>query len=226
MGLSETSESKDGEMVTAVSKGDDTSTAENGFSTNVRLDPAGQPLIPTPTSDEMDPLNWTTFRKYTCISIVVYSYFMLTYFTTAPIPSFAFLQEQLNISYSQVSWTFAIPCLGLASGPLLAGALADTYGRRPVLILSTALAVVATGCTAIKTINFGGYMAARFFQGVGAGPAANIGLVIINDLSWQHERGFRVGIWTSAANCGTVLGGVSKFNLSNNFVLEPFLTSE
>lgn len=184
-----------------------------------RLDPTGRPLFPTPTNDKYDPLNWSMFQKSVCIFIVIYSYFMLTYFTTTPIPSFAFLQEQLNIDYSQVSWSFALPCLGLAAGPLIAGALADTYGRRPILIASTALAVVASGCTAIKTINFGGYMAARFFQGLGAGPSANIGLVIINDISWQHERGLRVGMWTIAANCGTVLGGVCKFDISSSMPL-------
>lgn len=166
--------------------------------------------MPAPTSDECDPLNWPTLQKYTCIVIVIYSYFMLTYFTTAPIPSFGFLQTQLNISYSQVSWSFAVPCLGLAVGPLLVGALADTYGRRPVLIASTALAVLASGCTSIKSINYGGYMAARFFQGLGAGPSANIGLLIIHDVSWEHQRGFRVGLWTSAANTGTCLGGISQ----------------
>uniref|UniRef100_A0A093UNJ7 Putative transporter n=1 Tax=Talaromyces marneffei PM1 TaxID=1077442 RepID=A0A093UNJ7_TALMA len=173
-----------------------------------KLDPKGNPLSPTPTSDLKDPLNWSLLRKSTCLFIVVYSYFMLTYFTTAPIPSFGFLEEQLNINYSQVSWSFALPCLGLAVGPLLVGALADTYGRRPVLIACTALAVLASGCTSIKTINFEGYMAARFFQGLGAGPSANIGLVIIHDISFEHERGLRVGMWTIAANAGTVLGGV------------------
>lgn len=182
-------------------------------SSNTKLDPSGRPLVPTPTDDRYDPLNWTALHKYICISIVCYSYFMLTYFTTAPIPSFAFLQEQLNIDYSQVSWSFALPCLGLATGPLLVGALADTYGRRPILIASTSLAVLASGCTAIKSINYGGYMAARFFQGLGAGPAANVGLVIINDVSWEHQRGLRVGLWTVSANLGTCLGGVSELGI-------------
>lgn len=118
---------------------------------------------------------------------------------------------QLDVDYNHVNWTFALPCFGLAVGPLLVGALADTYGRRPILILSTCIAVVASGCTAIKDINFAGYMAARFFQGLGAGPSANIGLCIINDISWEHERGTRVGLWTIAANCGTILGGVCKY---------------
>lgn len=156
-----------------------------------RLDPAGLPLSPTPTSDDLDPLNWNTRRKYTCIGIVVYSYFLLTYFTTSTIPSFAYLMVQLDVDYNHVNWTFALPCFGLAVGPLLVGALADTYGRRPVLIFSTCIAVIASGCTAIEGISFAGYMAARFFQGLGAGPAANVGLCIINDLSWEVSLDLR-----------------------------------
>lgn len=183
---------------------------ESGNISTVKLDPSGCPLQPEPTHDRLDPLNFSASQKAICLFIVIFSYFMLTYFTTAPIPSFAFLEEQLSINYSQVSWTFAVPCLGLAAAPLLVGALADTYGRRPVLIISTSIALIASGCTAIKSINYNGYMAARFFQGLGAGPAANVGLVIINDISFQHERGLRIGLWTISANMGTCLGGVSK----------------
>lgn len=86
-----------------VSGNSTTSDMEATPSANTRLAPSGRPLLPTPTNDELDPLNWSTFQKYICIAIVCYSYFMLTYFTTVPIPSFAFLQEQLNIDYSQVS---------------------------------------------------------------------------------------------------------------------------
>ncbi|KAJ5678395.1 uncharacterized protein N7477_004028 [Penicillium maclennaniae] len=47
-------------------------------------------------------------------------------------------------------------------------------------------------------------MAARFFQRSGAGLSANIGLTVINDLSFEHERGFRVGLLAMSANIGTV----------------------
>ena len=190
------------------------SSAGDGSSTSLRLDPSGRPLQPDPTDDPLDPLNWHAWQKSICLFVVTFAYFMLTYFTTAPIPSFSFLMEELDIGYSQISWTFAIPCLGLAVGPLLVGSLADTYGRRPILIASSALAVLASGCTAISNITYPGYMAARFFQGLGAGPAANVGLVIINDISWEHERGFRVGLWTVSANVGTCLGGISKCIMS------------
>ncbi|KAJ5278771.1 MFS transporter [Penicillium angulare] len=182
--------------------------AEAGQSKPVRLSPTGNPLIPAVTNDPLDPLNWSFIKKYTCIVIACFAYCLMTYFTTAPVPAFTQFEVQFQTTYNKTNWTFAIPCLGLAIGPLLTSSLAETYGRRIVLIVSTAVAVLASGCASLNDISLSGYMAARFFQGLGAGPSANIGLTIINDLSFEHERGFRVGLWAMAANVGTVLGAV------------------
>jgi MFS family permease len=181
----------------------------NAFrSLGTRLDPAGNPLSPTPTSDALDPLNWPLWRKYVCIAIACFSYFLMTYLTTAPIPSFFLLEDQFNATYSQTNWTFAISAFGLIFGPLLSGGLADIYGRRICMIVTTAVALLATGCTSIHGQSLGAYMFERFLQGLGAGSACNLGLSIINDVSFQHERGLRVGLWAIAANMGTFLGGV------------------
>ncbi|KAJ5219302.1 MFS transporter [Penicillium cinerascens] len=182
--------------------------AKAGQTKPIRLSPSGDPLYPAVTRDPMDPLNWNFVQKYTCIVIACFAYCLLTYFTTAPVPSFTELEVQFDTTYTKVNWSFAVPCLGLAIGPLVTSSLAETYGRRIVLIASTAIALVASGCTSLKGNSLSGYMAARFFQGVGAGPSANIGLTVINDLSFEHERGFRVGLWAMSANVGTVLGAV------------------
>ncbi|CAK7215190.1 hypothetical protein SCUCBS95973_002397 [Sporothrix curviconia] len=173
-----------------------------------RFDPAGNPVSPSPTSDALDPLNWPLWRKYVCIFVACYSYFLMTYLTTAPIPSFFLLEAQFNASYSQTNWTFAISAFGLIFGPLLSGGLADIYGRRICLVVTTAVALLASGCTSIHGQSIGAYMFERFLQGLGAGSACNLGLSIINDVSFQHERGQRVGLWAIAANMGTFLGGV------------------
>ena len=206
--------SSDSEIYTSDAKTrpmDSTLDAETGKTNSARLDEFGKLLVPTPTSDPLDPLNWTNVQKYTIMSIVCFSYFLLTYFTTAPVPSFTLLQLQFNATYSQVNWTLAIPCLGLATGPLLLSALGDIYGRRVVMIVGTMVALVSSGCTSIHGISFTGYLVARFFQGFGIGPAANIGLSIVNDISWEHERGFRVGLWAMSANMGTLVGGLGQY---------------
>jgi len=180
-----------------------------GHVEELRVDPAGLPLEPHPTRDAQDPLNWSRMTKGVIIFIVVYYYFMMTYMVTAVIPSFVLLEEQFDVDYTAINWTFAIPNFGIAIGPLLCGALANTYGRRPVLIAGTIIALVASGCTSLHGISYGGYMAARFFQGLGCGPASNVGLTIINDISFQHERGKRIGYWTMAASVGSIVATVT-----------------
>ena len=78
------------------------------------------------------------------------------------------------------------------------------------MVGGTAIALVASGCTGIHGISLNGYMVARLFQGFGASPAATVGLSIINDVSWEHERGFRIGLWVMAIDLGGVCGGFSE----------------
>ncbi len=181
----------------------------------LRLDPFGSALVPTPTSDPLDPLNWSKLQKYVLITIVCFNYLLFTYLTRAPIPSFGLLQEQFNATYTEVNWIFAIPSLGLALGPLFYSALADIYGRRIVMIGGTMIVVIASGYISIRGININGYMAARFFHGFGASPAANVGLSIINDVSFEHERGFRIGLWVMAIDLGGLFGGLSTWHWSS-----------
>lgn len=92
-------------------------------------------------------------------------------------PSFPAIQTQFSISYSQVNWTVAIPALGLAVGPLFWSSFSDIYGRRIIFILGTIIALVAT-CGAGAANTYGGYMAARFFQGFGVSPASTVGMAV------------------------------------------------
>lgn len=123
------------------------------------------------------------------------------------VPSFADLQEQYAITYSQVNWTVAIPALGLAVGPLIWSSLADIYGRRIIFIIGTLMAFGAT-IGAAKAPNYGGYMAARFFQGLGVSPGATVGLAVINDMFFEHERGQKVGLWVLAIDSGLLVGPI------------------
>lgn len=76
----------------------------------------GLRMHPQPTSDPLDPLNWTSLRKHSILAIVMALYFMFTAITTITVPSFPQLQTQYNASLGQINWTVAIPALGLATG--------------------------------------------------------------------------------------------------------------
>jgi MFS family permease len=99
---------------------------------------------------------------------------LFTFITTVTVPTFSSLQAQYNISNEQVNYTVAIPALALAVSPLFWSPFADTYGRRTVMIVGCFIAFIATIGSAVAN-NYGGYMAARFFQGWGVGPASTVG---------------------------------------------------
>ncbi|KAI9661360.1 MAG: hypothetical protein M1831_003093 [Alyxoria varia] len=187
------------------------------------LDKHGIRLHPQPTTDPLDPLNWSKTRKHSMLAIVMSLYFLFTFLTTATVPSFPGLQEQLQASAAQINWTVAIPALGLAIGPVVWSSIADAVGRRVVFIGGTVIALAAT-IGAAKPQNYGGYMAARFFQGLGldglnrddairvshALLALRIltvdGNLRINDMFYEHERGQKVGLWVIAIDMGLLVG--------------------
>ncbi|PGH16212.1 hypothetical protein AJ79_01981 [Helicocarpus griseus UAMH5409] len=162
-------------------------------------------LHPQPTSDPLDPLNWSILQKHSILGIVMIKYFLFTYITTTTVPTFAEIQTQFNISFAQMNWTVAVPALGLALGPLFWSSFSDIYGRRIVFIIGTIIALVATIGAAVAS-NYGGYMAARFFQGFGVSPGATVGMAVVGDLFFEYERGQKMGLWVLAIDSGLLLG--------------------
>ncbi|KAF7173595.1 hypothetical protein CNMCM5623_005856 [Aspergillus felis] len=165
----------------------------------------GIKIHPQPTSDPLDPLNWSRLEKHSILGIVMFKYFLFTYITTTTVPSFPELQSQFSISYSEVNWTVAIPALGLAVGPLFWTSFSDIYGRRTIFITGTIIALVSTIGVAVAS-SYSGYMAARFFQGFGVSPAATVGMAVVNDLFFDYERGQKLGLWVLAIDSGLLLG--------------------
>jgi len=126
------------------------------------------------------PQFWPARKKRAITALVCMNYFMFTWITTAVVSNTvtAALQDKFHATYVQIAqYSVAIPALALAVSPLFWTPLAKTYGRRPIMILGVLIAFISCiGAAVTKT--YGGYMAARFFQGWGVGPASTVGLQV------------------------------------------------
>ncbi|KAL9602475.1 MAG: hypothetical protein Q9219_001767 [cf. Caloplaca sp. 3 TL-2023] len=81
------------------------------------------------------------------------------------------------------------------------------YGRRIVFLTGTLIAFAATiGAAPAK--DYGGYMAARFFQGFGVSPGATVGMAVVSDLFFEYERGQKLGLWVLAIDTGLLAGPI------------------
>ncbi|MFF4502729.1 MFS transporter [Streptomyces sp. NPDC001401] len=111
---------------------------------------------------------------------------------------------------SAFSWLLAGYVLAATFSVPLYGKLADTHGRRPVLVGGTLLflagsALCAAGWSMTSLVAF------RFVQGLGAGAIQGTVQTVAGDLYQPHERGriqaALASVWSVAALAGPALGG-------------------
>ncbi|HVS14557.1 MAG TPA: MFS transporter [Thermoanaerobaculia bacterium] len=120
------------------------------------------------------------------------------------------LGRDLDASVAGLQWTVNAYTLSVASLILLAGSLADRYGRRRVFQLGVAwFAVASLLCAAAPTL--GVLVAARALQGIGGALLTPGSLAILQASFAAGDRARAVGAWSGlggiAAAIGPLLGG-------------------
>lgn len=113
--------------------------------------------------------------------------------------------------FSRYPWLFSGYLLAQAVTVPVFSKLADTYGRKPVIltgigvfVLGSALAVAAPSMTVL--------ILCRIIQGVGAGAVQPMGQTIAGDIYSVRERakvqGYLASVWAISSMLGPLLGGL------------------
>ena len=97
------------------------------------------------------------------------------------LPAFEGIARTLSATPLQMQQTLSAYLFGFAAMNLFHGALADSFGRRPVVIVGLALFTIASvGCALAPTI--GWLIAFRALQGMSAGAGMIVSRTIIRDM--------------------------------------------
>ncbi len=120
--------------------------------------------------------------------------------------------EELG-GFSQFPWLFSIYLLTSAVTTPLFGRLADTHGRRPVLLAGIGIFLGASVlCAVAPTMAL--LVAGRALQGLGAGAVQPVSLTIVGDLYSVAERarvqGYLASVWGISAVVGPAIGGLAS----------------
>jgi MFS transporter, AAHS family, 4-hydroxybenzoate transporter len=118
----------------------------------------------------------------------------------------ALLDAQV-VTPSQLGPVFSASLIGLMLGAMLLAPLADSVGRRPVLILSTIIFGAFSLATAWST-GLNELLLLRFLTGIGLGGCMPNAVALISEYSPAKQRGYFVSVVFGGFTLGSLLGGV------------------
>ncbi|KAJ5503811.1 Major facilitator superfamily domain general substrate transporter [Penicillium fimorum] len=160
-------------------------------------------LVPQPSQDPHDPLNWNRFWKMSAMVIASLTSFSQGLGPLALAPMFPQLMGAFDCDLAAVVQFTGVCILVLGFSNFFWIPIQTSYGRRPVLIFSTLICLVSNIWRAMAT-SYGSYMGACVLNGFGAGPAETSQPEIIADTMFLHERALAV---TDTIQVGPIIAG-------------------
>ena len=191
-------------------------------------------LIPTPSKDPNDPLNWyrtpdwmrlsanmklrSRWYRYYIALVVCLAMFFCNFLAAGPTVA---LVDQVITFYgapgpqnpdmavhiAKVAYFFTTTALMQGIGDLIWMPMIVKYGRRPAYIVSfTGYTATAVWCGFAKTYSV--ELAGRILMGLFAGAGEVLAPLTIVDIFFLHERGAVMACYTAALSCG-VSGGIA-----------------
>lgn len=171
----------------------------------LKKSPEGIILIPQPSDDPRDPLNWSSGRKRGILVMLVIASFTCDYSAATGASALLAQAEQWHISPNTVNHATAGMTFMLGIGGLVTVWSSAFFGRLPVIFAFSTIAS-ATAIWSAVAQSFGSYMASRILNGLFVCSAAGGGLMWINDVFFFHERPGIINIWSTFVILSPFLG--------------------
>ncbi|MCJ1235788.1 hypothetical protein MMC14_003759 [Varicellaria rhodocarpa] len=145
-------------------------------------------LVPQPSNDPHDPLNWSPFWKFSTMTCATMISFVQGCGPLALAPMFPQLIEAFDSNLTDVIQFTGVAILVLGFSNFIWVPISTTFGRRPTALAST-LICLGSMIWRARAQTYGSFMGACVLNGIGAGPAETLQPAIIADVMFLHERG-------------------------------------
>lgn len=178
-------------------------------------------LVPQPSDDPRDPLNWSPFWKGATIFSATALSFSLNLGPLALAPMFENYVELYDRSLLDVVQFTGVAILVLGFSNFLWVPMSTCFGRRPVAILSTAICAVSSVWRA-RANSYDSFMAASVLNGLGAGPCETLMPQVIADIIFLHDRGKYSTLYFSMYFMSLMVGPVISGAMALRIGVESF----
>ncbi|KAM0162334.1 hypothetical protein ACHAQE_003774 [Botrytis cinerea] len=172
-------------------------------------------LDPLPGPSEADPYNWKNSKKVTNLVLVALHACMSTFTAAAIIPAYESIAEELGVSLQQASYLTSLQIAILGGAPLLWKPLSNTFGRRPLFLISLIISLVGNiGCA--KAPTYATMALCRAIVAFFICPAGAIGSAVVTESFFKKDRARYMGIWTLMVTIGVPFSPFVMGFVANN----------
>ncbi|CAI7591990.1 unnamed protein product [Penicillium discolor] len=164
-------------------------------------------LIPHPSDNPADPLNWS--RPWKLTVVLAQGFYVL--FNIMPIlataPLYPVLTAEWNKGLDAVSIVTGITTATYGTANFIVVPCASIFGRRPTLLVSSVISLTSNIWLALST-GYDSFLGARIVAGLGCAANESIMAVVISDMFFLHERGKWMGFYFYCYTGGVLIGPI------------------
>ncbi|KAF9895283.1 hypothetical protein FE257_000186 [Aspergillus nanangensis] len=157
-------------------------------------------LIPPPSQDPNDPLNWSPARKRLHLAILCTYTFVVNGLVNFYGVAYDGIAPDLHTTYDGLN-TGQVRLPRLLHGAAFWQPVAMKMGHRPVYLLGCIVALIGSVIGAVQT-NWGVWVTFNVLWGLGCGPKEGLPQISLQDTYFAHETGSRVGYWALSYSAG------------------------
>ncbi|TGO34686.1 hypothetical protein BHYA_0186g00160 [Botrytis hyacinthi] len=151
-------------------------------------------LVPSPSNDPDDPLNWSPKRKMLSTACMSMYTLMVGIASAAVYSVLEPISEDTGLTVDQLNAGTGYMFLFFGWGTLIAQPMALQYGKRPVYLFSM-LATLGTMLWVPHATTNSAWIGSKILQGAVGAPIESLCEISITDIYFAHERGSYMGLY-------------------------------
>ncbi|KAJ4308352.1 hypothetical protein N0V84_012145 [Fusarium piperis] len=162
---------------------------------NLKFDRSGKEpiiLIPQPSDDPNDPLNWPLWQRDLITFLLCFAGILAT--ALGPILAANTITIALDFSkdFTKVALLTGYFLLGCGAGAIFFVPSGRIWGKRHLFLVGICILIASSAWAGAVGTNYGSFVGARIIQGVGCAPFESILNAAVGDLYFVHQRGVRM----------------------------------
>ncbi|KAI4248381.1 MAG: hypothetical protein L6R42_009269, partial [Xanthoria sp. 1 TBL-2021] len=151
---------------------------------------------------------FTSSHRRLIVSILILTMLASPLTATIYLPLLPLLAAHFHVSLQAINLTLTLYIVFQAISPLLFATASDTFGRRPIYLITFSVYSLASLGLALNRTSYAGLLVLRAMQSLGASAVLAIAYGVIADLCVPSERGAMQGPAMGAANLAVSIGPV------------------